>query len=721
MNKMLACMTAAALCVSMAACTPKEDTAIPGEAEPSGATMSVQLSHSYKSQRIDLDWGCLQKIGDRLLMVRHDEEDAAFLMFWSPDTGETSQELQTKGSIWGASLVGDQIEVFRQEWSEEEKIYHTFLMVCDSELNLISETEVGDLWKEAEEPTPLWGIDTLIARVWLKDEQGNEYVGTNDGLWIKTPDDVLHQVQGVGGCTELFFDKAGRLYSVYYEQTIKLVDARNYTAENVSLPNLPKQNWNCGGYGPGNSTYDFIYKDEYFIYGARLDEGSAEELMNLEDSDFSSSVNCPVLFDDGRMLVTDYNVGRLGVYLAQARTQEEADAIQTISMVTPFTTGYGNDDYLTDIAHVFNREHDGYRITIRSYDPDNDGKGLERMEADLLDGIVPDIIVGDPSGFGNYASFSDKGLFEDLRPWMENDPDFNKDDYMFNFFEAMSYKGRIEMIDFQFYVNTWLAKTEHLNGKERLTMDDLMQLPEDMELISISKRNITNLGLFDAISEAYVDYEAGTCAFDSPEFIQVLEVLGTLPETAPVEDEDAYKNDKILFDRTYSLNAWEYHNAAQTFGTEDVTITGIPLLGDKGNGGMFQAPCPIMVSAQSQYKELIWEYIKLCLNEENQRTVYGSMPVHLTTLEEKLRADCDAEPSTGSHNGVEHISYPPTQEDVDKVLDYYKGIAYAENSNSFIDSIVREEVGMFFSGDCTAQEAAERIQGRVSIYLAEKN
>lgn len=726
MNKMLACMTAAVLCVSMAACNAQENKPVPGE--PSGATMEVQLTHSYKSQKIELDCEPLVKFGDRVLMHRVEKGGTSFLMLWSPDTGETSQELQIKGGIVGASLVGEQIEVFRQEWSDEEKIYHIFLIVCDSELNFISETEVTDLWKEAREPTPLWGIDTLMADAWLKDEQGNEYVGTySNGLWVKTPDNVLHQVQGVGASSKLFFGREGRLYTVCNGETIRLVDTQNFTSEAVSLPNLPKQDWNNGDYAPGNSTYDFLYKDEYNVYGAKPDEGSAEALMNLEDSDFSSDVNSFILFDDGSLLLNDYSYssylgGSLGLYLMRARTQEEADAIQTISLAVPFDTFIGNDDYLTNMAHRFNREHDGYRITIRSYDPDNDGKGLERMEEDLLNGIVPDIIVGSPAGFGSYASFSDKGLFEDLRPWMEQDPDFHKDDYMFNLFEAMSYKGRIEMIDFQFDVTTWLAKTEHLNSKERFTMDDLMQLPEGMELLSISKRDVTHLGLFSAIAQVYVDYEAGTCRFDSPEFVQVLEVLGTLPENPPVADEDAYKNDKILFEQTYAFDPGHYHNAALDFGTEDITITGIPLLGEKGNGGIFRTPCPIMVSSQSQYKELIWEYIKFCLSEENQSAVsQGYMPVHLTVLEAYLRESCNAEPSTGSHNGVEFTYYPPTQADVDKVLDYYKGIAYAENGNDFIDSVVREEAGMFLNGDCTAQEAAEKIQGRVSIYLAEKN
>ena len=720
MKKGIALLTAAALFVSMTACQKHSggDTTAP-TGEPSGATMTVALTHSYKSELLPLqNYMLLEQSGSKVLLSNSVEKGRYSYVLYDIDSGSMAEQvIDMENHANGAYIADDTVELFYQVWSDEEKRNHSYIITCDSEMNPISETEVSDLWRKAESPTPKWGIDSFDPLVWKKDADGNEYAGSNDGLWCKTPDNTLHQIEGISGCSELFFGKDGQMYAAYFSQTIKQIDMQNYTSETISLPNLPKQNDNNGLYAPGNSTYDFSYSDGISVYGVKLGEGTAEELVNWEDSDFSG--NCSFrLLDDGRIVVGGGSY-LLNTYVLTGRTQEEVDALQLISMVFPFDTWYGNDDYLTEMAHQFNREHDGYRITIRSTDPDNTGEGWDKLETDLLAGIIPDIIVGDGSGFHNYESLSDKGLFEDLRPWMERDPEFRKEDYLFNVFEALSYKGRMERIPFTVAAETYLAKASVLNGKERLAMEDLQNLPEDVMLFHSSRRNIAENSLFLELAGAYIDDTAGTCSFDSPEFIQLLELYGTLPMNAPVWNEDAYKDDKILLYHYHTLTPHGLHDAGNTFGTQDVAIAGVPFIGDAWGGGVIRVNCPLVMSSQSKYKELIWEFIKYSLREDNQRMLWADIPVNTALMEEMFRDECNDEPSTGSVNGVEYTSYPPTPEEAEAVIAFYKNLTYTGLSNTFITDIVREEAGMYFAGDCTAQEAAKRIQGRVSLYLSE--
>ena len=65
-----------------------------------------------------------------------------------------------------------------------------------------------------------------------------------------------------------------------------------------------------------------------------------------------------------------------------------------------------------------------------------------------------------------------------------------------------------------------------------------------------------------------------------------------------------------------------------------------------------------------------------------------------------------------------------TDEDVQFVLDLLtKRTLYPLVTTSYktINSLINEELSAFFAGNVTAEDAARRIQSRVSIYLAEQS
>ena len=62
-----------------------------------------------------------------------------------------------------------------------------------------------------------------------------------------------------------------------------------------------------------------------------------------------------------------------------------------------------------------------------------------------------------------------------------------------------------------------------------------------------------------------------------------------------------------------------------------------------------------------------------------------------------------------------------TQEEMDELRSYIEGIEAAYTKDETISNIVLEETEMFAAGDCTAQEAAKKIQGRVDIYINEQS
>ena len=61
-----------------------------------------------------------------------------------------------------------------------------------------------------------------------------------------------------------------------------------------------------------------------------------------------------------------------------------------------------------------------------------------------------------------------------------------------------------------------------------------------------------------------------------------------------------------------------------------------------------------------------------------------------------------------------------TKEDVELTKQLLNSVAYVENDNQTLESLILEEAREYFSGARSALEAAERIQSRASLYINEQ-
>ena len=71
-------------------------------------------------------------------------------------------------------------------------------------------------------------------------------------------------------------------------------------------------------------------------------------------------------------------------------------------------------------------------------------------------------------------------------------------------------------------------------------------------------------------------------------------------------------------------------------------------------------------------------------------------------------------------DGVDVEYGAATQEELAYFERYLDSLHTSMLNDTTITSIVQEEAGKYFTGDCTAESAAAAIQGRVSVYLAEQ-
>jgi len=241
------------------------------------------------------------------------------------------------------------------------------------------------------------------------------------------------------------------------------------------------------------------------------------------------------------------------------------------------------------------------------------------------------------------------------------------------------------------------------------------------------------------MSGYYVDTVNATCSFNTPDFVELLELCNTFPEYEEIdydsmtdqqwdlyweEREMAYRNDKALFKDVYFDRPEDiYEITMGDFGTEDVTFIGYPVKEENVSGGILAPSFTISVSSQTNYKEEIRSFIDYMLSPEYQRTLSWEMPVRRDVFRE---LGAEAVNSTEEYekyyylaNETFDIGYP-TQESIDRMEQYISGLNRSRTYDESIYEIVYEEADMFLKGDQTAQQAADMIQSRVSLYLSEQ-
>ena len=123
--------------------------------------------------------------------------------------------------------------------------------------------------------------------------------------------------------------------------------------------------------------------------------------------------------------------------------------------------------------------------------------------------------------------------YEDLKPYMEADEEFDRADYWENVFLACETDGKLFYVPAGFDVQAYVGKSSIWEGQENMTAEEAAELfnnlPEGIELLFRMTRkdyvsNIMNTGI-----DNFVDWESGECNFESEQFKNVLRVASKLP------------------------------------------------------------------------------------------------------------------------------------------------------------------------------------------------
>ena len=484
----------------------------------------------------------------------------------------------------------------------------------------------------------------------------------------------------------------------------------------------------------------FYYLNGESLYGWRQGAEAGEEVLNwMAASVDGTQVKELSLLPDGRLaaVMGAYSGTGAGFFLL---TPAEAGSLPERQKLT-----YGTMDMVSSERTAileFNRTNPDYYIEATDYAQDQDrAAGRTRLVTEVLAGKGPDIMNVRSLGADRWET---AGLLEDLWPYIDADPDLDRGDLMEHVFQVYERDGKLYQIGSEFRVMTLTGAAEVVGREMSWTAEDLWAaletMPEGCVPLSIfgSRENMLRqlLGLY---GERFVDWEAGTCEFESQEFKDLLAFCASLPDQGPEGgDAAALVSGRQMLCEWQVTNFYDVQQKSYLLGGE-VTFVGYPNPWGEVGSALFLTES-LAMSSGCAHKDGAWAFLRALLlpkeditadsansfacfptNKSNfQRMAEVSMtPVR---MEESGREVSVYSESFGELDGValRYDRYAVTQAEYDQIMALYEAAKLAYRGNPDLNEIVVSAAGAYFAGDKSVDEAAAQIQSRAEIYVNEQ-
>lgn len=536
-------------------------------------------------------------------------------------------------------------------------------------------------------------------------------------------------------------DDGKLLYTMYGMNGMELCEIDLTTgAKGNTYKNLPDM----------SGRMEYINGKLYIAGYTKLFEYDPEKQESVEILDWLSSsidgnfISAFTLTEDGKIIVCvdDYSTGTEVAVL----TKKLASEVQQKQIIT-FGTLYDGMGLSEEIVN-FNKSNSQYQIQLKTYidsteewTEDTYKDGLARMYADLVSDNAPDII---DLNYVDISSLVAKGALEDLTPYLEKSTVANKNDFVESVLNAYNYDGVQVAVPANFYLMTLMGKASNVGTEPGWTMDDVMALAEknpDAQLLQYMNKEYALQLCIQYNNDSFIDYKNGTCKFNSPEFIKVLEFANKFPDEYDYDDDRSFpaliQSGEVLLADLYLYDVTEYQMHRLMF-EEKATVIGYPT--SDGTPGVFIAGQDMCgISASSDCKDGAWAFVESILTKED--TGYrGMFPARKEQLEKMLEEameidyvydgsgnimyDEEGNPMqqpkvTWGYDDWEADIYAATQEEVDEIKAMINVARPISGADQTVYDIIAEEAASYFKGQKSAKEVADIIQSRVSMYISE--
>ena len=528
---------------------------------------------------------------------------------------------------------------------------------------------------------------------------------------------------------------------------------------------------------PG-TMYDALVMTGKNVYGVSLGEPVVvKELFAFAD-----------LGIDGTVLrsMEDHEDGSLSAILLE-RVKTEGEKISLIPRTTKVREGLvlaclKENDYIRYAVNQYNNEHPDYKITIKEYFDKyavdtSETDALNRLNSDLMDGTAGDIVCLDGISFaGGGKALLEKGVFLDLYELMDNDPEFNKEDYFTDIFRVNETDGKLYRLVPFFSLNTKYGKVDDVG--ETTHIDESLLFETEPVTSRYGPKYRRKEFVHDLLVFSLGDFRNQKAPlYDTTELTRYIEVAGKMPDW-PDWDGTGEPPEEYMA-ASSRLGPYDYHDgvvrffyfsfhdgtyfeiarmAAAVFGEigmpphEGISIpeakrlypydvpvaySGFPV--KEGAGSSLINCLSLAVPTSTEASDEAWSFLKCTLSEayqSNRDLSFTGVPVHKGVFQyyvermlENENSDDDPFRTRGvgifaddSKPGLQGYYWYPVlkQYMVDAFVNLLADITLVDEVDPNVEAIVTEEIEKYCDGRQTAEEAARNIAERVELYRDEQ-
>ncbi len=405
----------------------------------------------------------------------------------------------------------------------------------------------------------------------------------------------------------------------------------------------------------------------------------------------------------------------------------------------------------------FNEAHEDVQIEIRDYAEYEDG--ARQLLKELMAGNGPDIL---DLGFWPYRQLAEQGYLEDLWPWIEQDPELGREALMEAPLRGAEVDGGLYMVFSNFYICTLVGAENVVGDRYSWTLEDLQTaldtLPEGSTALEFTySKGFALTYMLMGTLDSYVDWDSGTCSFDSDRFRSALAFCDSFPADDDIDlTNPTDLNAEALRRKKSGMQLTEFAILQQFSGIQRYDKIWGPVFGGKcsfvgfptadGSVGSYFLPSGRQagINAACQHKEAAWDFVRQWLLTAEERhygkkgapdipddnMVYAiesdTFAVNRGDFERLARKEMTMEGSTkiplsySFDSDSEYIEIEAvTQEEYDRFMDFFNSVESIGLYDPVIMDIVRKQCGPFFAGDSTLDETVRAIQDRVTLYVNE--
>ena len=428
---------------------------------------------------------------------------------------------------------------------------------------------------------------------------------------------------------------------------------------------------------------------------AALGEGEPTELFDWAEPGVAI-VSCLSIWEqpDG-----SYVLYQPGDTVLERLTEELAAPKTELVLLTDYA---GSEMY--DLVNAFNRENPDYKVRVESLN--DEGMSMELLNTQLIAGDGPDIFA-----FCYYDNLMRLGpaATVDLLPYLDADGEYSRESILPSLLEAMSPQGKLSALPYTFSLVTFTAP-EDVIAEPGVTFAEAKAAADeaDLPLFPLWMTRETLWGWMEEFAAVqFTDLEAGTCSFDSEEYIGLLRECG---ETSTDFPADISQNYVGLLQFEPLQGYMRLSVISGNYGGE-YTFAGMP--NDETNGSMFNIELSYAISAQSKHADGAWQFIRRCLGQERGVSSMG-FPANAELFAEQLQSMVE----TGYDNYGQLVKI--SESDAEKLRGLVEGTTTVNYSLPTVSDILSEDAAQYFAGQISVEQAAAYSQERVNTWLAEQ-